>query len=303
MTDFTKLAAEVRSSEQLPKDGRNALPQLSRLEQLLRQTLPNISYEIHCRQPTDFTEYTYFEAFGCLNLTTQSMEINTRIILHASTYTKGQNNTAQNIIDTLQDKWLPDGELQIKDAGKVMFFPGGNLNWIVNMDNMNRAVFDENWMIKPHPVTAPDYLAELRRQFTIRNLYEPTISGIALLKQASQVGFTTASELGIVAMCLGIPSRDFTRFQFEHHGAMFPIYYAIRKSLETASPASPASILSRLMQCPWSGVIPLNTPNDEALHRMNEFKEKAIAYRALYRPLIRNAHESPILRREKQGRP
>ena len=86
--------------------------------------------------------------------------------------------------------------------------------------------------------------------------------------------------MGLVAMILGKPATDFTRFEFESHGRYHALYYAIRRIGQPAE-----VLLNRWVNCPWSGIVPLDMPNDEALERFREYKARTIELRRHYAPL------------------
>ncbi len=101
------------------------------------------------------------------------------------------------------------------------------------------------------------------------------------LRSAEAVGYTTTSEMGLVAMAAGKPAVDFTRFEFEHRGRYHPFYHAIRQS-----PEDPPAVLNRILNCPWSGAVHLDTDNEEAGKRFQLYKERSLELRASFRPLV-----------------
>ena len=281
-----KTAAEVRRDDGLPKDGRNALVDVSRLESLLREALaPEIPvYDGSCfgdmRKPLTFT---YTEGLGIFIIRPRNVQLDYRLSLLAGANSDSfVSGKAQDLIDGLRDKWdlqVPDG---ITYRSHVFFPPGENLHGIISHDNVNRA-FSTNseWVVKPHPVCMDDFIDKaFIQKFGPHRVYHKDVSGQALLKEADVVGYTTASEMGFVAMALGKQAQDFTLFSHEAHGAYASLYNAIRVSDE-----SPQQTLDRIISCPWSGYIPLDTPNALARQRISACIDAIRELHNRYRPL------------------
>ena len=76
----------------------------------------------------------------------------------------------------------------------------------------------------------------------------------------------------------GKQTIDFTRHTHAAHGAYHPLYRAMEHA------GTPA--LERIVNCPWSGYIPLATCSDEARLRMKACIEKARELDRTYRPLV-----------------
>ena len=277
------LAREVRKQHRLPVDGRRALANLTRLEEVYRKALsPDVpSYDVSCIQEVRFDEWLYTEGLGCFIGFTQSVEINARLLLAAGDWTGGQRvDHAAAIRAGLRDKWAL-AAMEIDRGLKVFFPPGNNIGWIVNTDNVLRAFrLDSCWRLKPHPVTTDEDVHQAKLAFGATRVCDRDTSGMALLRAAGEVGYTVTSEMGLVAMILGKPATDFTRFEFESHGRYHALYYAIRR---VGQPAE--VLLNRWVNCPWSGIVPLDMPNDEALDRFREYKARTLELRRRYAPL------------------
>ena len=199
-------AAEVRKSENLPADGRGAARDFARLEKAFRDVLaPSVpSYDVASVQGADFSEWAYGEGFGCYLARTQSIEINARLALAAAAWEGEISADIANAVRSgLRDKWSLE-PADPEPGVKVWFPPGGNLGWIVNTDNVLRAFdLDASWRLKPHPVTTEADLREAVRAFGVDRVYDPGVSGLALLRAADAVGSTTTSEMGIIATAAG----------------------------------------------------------------------------------------------------
>lgn len=291
LSDRMKNAAEVRKEERLPADGRNALPQISRLEAIFRDVMaPDVpSYDVDSgRHVSDTQDWTYTEGFGSFIAFSQCVEVCLRIALAAAHWDGGAERTiergkAVSIAHALGDKWEGKAAPDCIAGGKSVWFPpGANMEFMVNHDNVRRAFeTDGTWMCKPHPVTADDYVEKaFVRTFGPMRVYARQVSGLDLLRQADVVGYTTASEIGMLAMLLGKDVVDFTRYSHEAWGRYFALYRAIRESN-----LSPAGVMDRLLSCPWSGYVPLDTPDAEAEKRFIAYRERSIEIHERCRPL------------------
>lgn len=280
-------AAEVRQDGGLPSDGRAALPQIARLEAIFRDVLaPDIpAYDVDSDSdlyaPSD---WTYSEGFGTFVASSLSVEVNLRLALAAADWSGAiEKGSAARTARLIDDKWEPHFVAENHALGKSVWFPpGGNMHWIINFDNVRRAfATDETWMCKPHPVAADDHVEKaMVLPLGPARVYDRHASGMALLRQADTVGHTTASEMGILAMLLGKRTVDFTRYSHEAWGRYFPLYRTIRESAD-----SPPEVLDRILSCPWSGYVPLDTSDDEAGKRFAAFAEKAREIHERCRPL------------------
>ena len=278
-------ARQVRRRGKLPQDGRKAADRLERLERVLREKMrPDVpSFDVISVQRADFDEWAYTEGLGFLLVATQSVEINTRLIEEAAAWPgTPEVDYAGQIASSLTDKWRLDAGDELSAGSKVFFPPGANYDWIVNMDNVLRAFgLDPAWLLKPHPVTSDGDVRQAKRTFGVTRILHRDTSGMQALRSAEVVGFTTTSEMGLVAMAAGKPVVDFTKFEFEYRGQYHPFYRAIRQS-----PEDPPAVLNRILNCPWSGAVHLDMDNEEAGKRFQLYKEKSLELRASFRPLV-----------------
>ncbi len=285
------LARQARGRGKLPQDGREAADRLERLERILREKMhPDVpTFDVTSVQRADFDEWTYTEGLGFLLVSTQSVEINVRLIEAAAAWrATPEVDYAGQIAGSLPDKWRLEEGNGLCAGSKVFFPPGTNFSWIVNTDNVLRAfVLDPAWLLKPHPVTSDGTVRQAKRTFGVTRILHKDASGMRALRSAEVVGFTTTSEMGLVAMAAGKPVVDFTRFEFEHRGHYHPFYRAIRQS-----PEDPPAVLNRILNCPWSGAVHLDMDNEEAGKRFQLYKEKSLELRASFRPLVPLAQDT-----------
>lgn len=284
------LAAEVRVEEKLPAHGRNS-EALARMERLFREAMaPDIpSFDVNRVQSARFDEWCYTEGPDIFCAFTQSIEINTRLALEAAAY-EDETDLVTALVASLLDKWELQ-EQRESAAGKSVFFPpGGNASWIVNDDNVMRAFeTDPSWMLKPHPITVDDDVWRAKMALGITRLYDRDSKAMPLLREAARIGYTTASETGLVAMMLGKPSVDFSKYQFEAHGCYYSLYRAIRESDRPGR-----ATINRLLNCPWSGLLPMTMDDEAAVSRFRLFKAKTIELRERFAPLVRITPVPPV---------
>ena len=295
------LAEEVLKQEKLPRRNRQR-DEFKALEQVYRNIMaPDIpAYDVTSVQSAHFDEWIYTEGLGCFLCFTQSVEINARLALAAvedgGASAAGIENT--HLQSHLVDKWTLLGRARTDEDfsdKKVFFPPGSNLKWIINLDVLMR-VFDEDpqWLIKPHPVTHDNDVADYGRTFGVTRVLDKMIPAMPILQNCSVVGHTTASEMGMAAMLLGKRAIDFTTYAKESYGRYHSYYVAVRRNRKLP----PEKVLDYLAQCPWSGVVPLNTPLDVAADHFAAFKRKTLELRDTYAPIIRRRDPPPQRKRK-----
>ena len=287
--EAAKTAAEVRDELGLlvMKSDEN----LRRLEAAFRSAMsPDMpSYDVFAIQGADFDEWSYMQAMGCFIAQTQSVEINVRLLMEALEYPADADH-AESILHHIQDKWdLEPLPLDVSARGfHVAFPPGGNVSWIVDRDHLRRMFWEDRlWTLKPHPITTQEDQLNLKRMFGATRLYDPGVSGMALLKEADVVGYTTASEMGLLAMLLGKPTVNFSAFKYEEIGTVYALYRAVWAAGDARA------AINSILSCPWSGVMPLATDDAEAMTRFTMFRAKTEELREIYRPLTRPIPETP----------
>ena len=285
-------ARQVRKHECLPEDGRDAINNLDRLENILFATMePDVpSYDVNSVQDANFDEWSYTEGLNCLMVFTQSVEINARLMMGVVTWDGGNQMTdspAKHITATIGDKWagaIHSGKFTHEPDLYTFFPPGNNLiSQIVNVDNVLRAFDgDSRWMMKPHPISTDECVADMRRTFGATRIYSRKASGMEILRRSAVVGFTTASEMGLVSLLLQRKTVDFSLYERESRGRYHPLYKAIRDSC-----VLPHNAIKRMMECPWSGVIPLDTPDHEAENRIQQYKRHTLSLRNTIKSVVR----------------
>ena len=275
-------AVEARHDEGLPENGRG-IEDVTRMETILRDVLDREIpvYDLHpSADPFKPLCWSYTDGAGLLIMRPNYVELALRLVLLAAQVEAEPTISASRLIAGLSDKWVPDDPDPPPEAC-VFFPPGRNFLSLIHWDNVERE-FDREplWSIKPHPVGGtPEYIDEVYVQpFGANRVLSATASGWKLMQDATKVGYTTASELGVAARVMGKETVDFTRHSHAAHGNYYPLY----RAMEDGGPEA----FERVINCPWSGHIPLELDDDEARFRMVATIEKAHELDRTYRPLV-----------------
>ena len=87
---------------------------------------------------------------------------------------------------------------------KVIFLPGSNLLCKPDCIDIRRVekLVEEGYVIKPHPITAHIFIAELRAKFGYDKVLGKKEGGHELLLNATEIATAQNSEMGIVALLL-----------------------------------------------------------------------------------------------------
>ena len=276
-------AADWRREEGLPDDGRG-IEDLVRMESILREALdPEIPiFDFHTSgDPFKPLSVSYTDGIGLFILRPNFIDLAVRIALLAAQQEIPEPGiTASGLVAGLRDKWTPD-DPDPAPHSCVFFPPGRNLRSLVNWDNVGRDFdFESSWRVKPHPVGGTaEYIDEAYvSRFGASRVLAPKASGWKLMQGAGVVGYTTASELGIAAIVMGKDTVDFTRHSHAAHGNYYPLYRAME---HVGAPA-----FERIVNCEWSGYIPIETETAEARRRMVACIDKLRELDRIYRPLV-----------------
>lgn len=183
----------------------------------------------------------------------------------------------QKIVDNLENKYVLTR--QVRTHPKVVFLPGSNqmTKDLIHWKKLKHMVEKEDWKIKPHPITAHIWIAELKHKYGERAIYDKKDDGYALLRGAEDVAFCPNSEMGIAALLLGkrIHSVAIPRENREKNLVTYDsIYAAIANRKEGSTIA-----LKKILSSNRSGII-FNFDNDakDRLERyLSNFWEYKIA--------------------------
>ena len=113
----------------------------------------------------------------------------------------------EKIKGNLQNKYSLQWNTEFHE--KVIFLPGSNLlskGTVIDMNRV-RALVKEGYKIKPHPITAHIFMAELRMAFGAENVLGKKEGGFELLMNCKEVATAQNSEMGLIALLLGKPIK------------------------------------------------------------------------------------------------
>ena len=108
----------------------------------------------------------------------------------------------EKIKNNLQNKYTLRWNTEFYD--KVIFLPGSNLlckGTVIDYRRVQKLV-DEGYVIKPHPITAHIYIADLRRRFGTEKVLDKKEGGYELLLNSKEVAAAPNSEMGLIAILL-----------------------------------------------------------------------------------------------------
>lgn len=91
-----------------------------------------------------------------------------------------------------------------KKVESVIMLPGTNIYFeTVNEDLLEQIVYENNAIIKPHPITNNEIMARLKKRFGEDRIVSQMVSGMDILKRADKVYTTGCSETALYAVMLG----------------------------------------------------------------------------------------------------
>ena len=249
------------------------------LEEIIRSTAPlPISYDVTATQSPRFSELSYTEFMGGIYLTTQSVEINTKLL-----YLLSLEDT--EIIDGLEDKLksyivdkynLTDSNFHtVSDIG---FMTGHNFFDLVSAEIIARLAFENpNFMVKLHPITNNEYASKLAQKVGWDKIIKKDLSGVDLLKNCTTAYVHTATELCAMAVLLDKKIVNISNFFHEARGT----YYAINTLLFKSD--NPKQLLLKLISNPYSGII--FTFMDDAEIRIKNYFDYIIKIKNIYQDI------------------
>ncbi len=259
------------------------------IEELVRSLSPwPITYDVSSIQSTDFGEFTYTEfAGGGLWITTQSREVNCRLIDFASKIDSGKEGQEffEKFIHYFSDKYdLEELEDKYKDIKHAVFLPGHNLLDLIDISALEKLLREEDdVMVKPHPLTHNDALKMISGRCGWQKVLPKNVSGSKLLEQCDTVYSTTASEMIITGASLGKTVYDISLWSASGAGVYQPFHRIITYLQKREGKEAAKKAIANILACPWSGVVFEFMPDYE--ERMKLYFDKALELRELYRPL------------------
>ena len=175
-----------------PKDDLDGLARLK--EKLVLDTSEGVDWEydlwFNTNELHSIRKWLYTDFLGKgIYCRVNSIKINTKLFKAiANSDIKIDEERIEKIVNGLQNKYNLQWNTEFYD--KVIFLPGSNLlckGTVIDYRRVKKLV-DEGYVIKPHPITAHVYIADLKRRFGAEN----------------------AATLPLPLGCATVPSRDVT---------------------------------------------------------------------------------------------
>ena len=253
------------------------------MELLVRQKCPfPTSYDVAATQGTAFAEFTYTEFAGGIFITTQSIDINSRISKLSAEERGNTEGIEENWVKIIKDKYElhrePEEDFEYPEA--VCFTPANNAFDLMSWEIMCRASHDNNDLrIKPHPLCDGEGVMEMVKRVGWNKIIPRTHSGMDYLLNCSEAWTTSCSELTIIGALIGKRVHNMGNFFHEADGAYYPLTRAI-----FASENQKETTLN-LAACEYSGLIFPWQSEEEIDRRITKFYAKALELREIYAPL------------------
>ena len=248
-----------------------------------------VVYDVTRLNPPYFHEYTFTEFLGCLYISPQSTEVAARLVDFASKTETEQSSFnivteifKRNEFEPTLDKYRLNNEEIENYPKKVVFIPGDNIfKPMISREILTRIMIEnDECKIKPHPMTSPDLIRVLGREFGYRRILDPMLSGWNCLKHAQEVYCSTSTEMGIYASILEKPIYNIGNFFNEAKGAYSPFY----RLLWNKAPDECSDILYNVLNSPYSGVFHPKDP--DVRNKIKTFFAKSLEIREDMKPLV-----------------
>ena len=150
--------------------------------------------------------YTDFMGNGLL-FKINSVKINEKLFKSIVTSDiKVDEERLDKIINNFRDKYLLKDNESYYD--KIIFPPGTNLltktgkdQQVIDWKRFTNCVKD-GFVIKPHPITTPLYVAKFVKEYGKENVLDKKVSGMDLLLKCKEAACSPNSETGLIALLL-----------------------------------------------------------------------------------------------------
>lgn len=173
----------------------------------------------------------------------------------------------------LSHDWMSERYEKYNDSeysnikNSVAFLPNFNNIKSINFKKVSDFIFDYDGYIKPHPLTSTKTLDLFRYKFDNR-IIDSKYAGFSILKNASNVGITSNTELGIIAYLLNknIFDLDTDEYYLNGSSGSYISFYKVIKEKQN---------LNHFLNTFLSGLIPWKYCDDEKiLYRLLNFMKQ-----------------------------
>lgn len=263
----------------IERSDRNAWAET--LEPTIRRLSPfPISYDVTTTQPSNFSEYTYTEFAGGVYISTQSVDINCRIMNLAAKEECTDKDFLARWSNIIKDKYKLDCDESEDYPEKIVFLPANNCMDLISFESLCRVIHeDDKARVKPHPLIDEQATKTIALKVGWNKMIPAKKSGMHYLHNSKIVYSSSCSELCVLGAMLGKDVRNVGNFFHESEGA----YYAMTREIFLSE--DPQKAIKNMASCEYSGIIfPWHT-EEEAEARVKAFFEKSLQIRKQYAPL------------------
>lgn len=177
--------------------------------------------------------FTYTNINQYMFLASNSFEFNTRFFQNqlATIDWKFVEHDPDNIFqeNEMADKYdlHPYDE---KELEHVFFLPGTNLDYLIDYAKIDEIkLYNDDVLIKPHPITSKKHLTILGNMYGWDNIIEPEVSGHDILKKTKNVYYTDNSEIGLKAYAMGKSPVHFNVLNLSQPMIYHSFYHILRQ--------------------------------------------------------------------------
>jgi len=253
------------------------------IEPIVRELSPfPTSYDVAATQGTNFAEFTYTEFAGGVFITTQSIDINTRLLELASQWEGDTKEVEENWPNIIKDKYElhRENEEDFKYPEVVILTPANNAFDLMSWETMCRVCHDDdNAKIKPHPLCDEDGVRKMVERVGWNKIIPWDHSGMDYLLNCKEAWTTSCSELTMIGALFGKKVHNMGNYFHEADGAYFPLTRKVFYAEDQKDCAL------RMAACDFSGLIFPWQSEEEIKMRIEKYYEKALELRQKYKPL------------------
>lgn len=200
MVDSMRLSVNGNDKERIGEENtRKENNFIKEAEDLLEKYLPlPLTCDIRPLHPPYFREFSYTDMMGGILFGSLSAEVSARIREEASRLPANGDFPLELVTDKYQM-----GAPARQSFRKVLFLPGSNLLEVLDSSKMTEIIFDDEWVIKPHPVSSDGTIKDIITMFGGDRILPKKMSGHGIFEKAEIVATTGASEFALKAVLAG----------------------------------------------------------------------------------------------------
>lgn len=255
---------------------------LKRCEKILQNISPlPVSYDVCAVQPPYFNEFTYTNIENYVLVAPMNYEMYVRFLVENVELDVNVSEYQVFSKDTMKDKYkLLD--LGDTDFEEVVFLPGSNYMFIVDMDKLDMLMhYNEGMLIKPHPITSQEDLKRLGQRYGYHRIIESTVSGYQVLMACDKIYYTENSEIGMRAILNGIKAESIAKTSLNQLCLYFPIYFMLNRHKTDGD----KSLLLKTLFSGSYGIINIDWNKYEIEDKLGHYFSGIMGLRERYKPL------------------